>query len=274
MIGPIFLYSPNYDTHKEAVRSKLFLSRGIYGGDAWGQDTGLWAAFVEKAYPDYDIYSPPYRHGTAIDVLWSLLNLSNGPSYDEAAYVMNHANRDDTLFLSGHSGGVQRSVAASRILWDHGYPVTKVVGMAGPSIGRAYVDNRYPDSFRIYLNKSSGANEDIVSQSAWVLDGLAKVVDFGLRTVPRYVVLGGFCLSNNQCQIATNSFFDRRGLANAQIVYAESKPSTQHETPFRISMTERVVFDGYMRNAFSNIFRNDLHRKEVEDTTIPWSKTK
>ena len=62
-------------TLKPARRNKIFLSRGIYGGNKWGQDTGLWAATARWAYPDYDIYSPPYRHGTVTDVVWSMFNL-------------------------------------------------------------------------------------------------------------------------------------------------------------------------------------------------------
>jgi hypothetical protein len=93
----------------DRIREKIFLSRGIYGGDKWGQDTGLWAAWTRAVYPDYDIYSPPYRHGTITDVLWSMFNLSHGPGYNEAAYIMRHAGQADRLYLSGHSGGVQRS---------------------------------------------------------------------------------------------------------------------------------------------------------------------
>ncbi len=269
IIGPIFLYSPNYDTDPNAApKSKLFLSRGIYGGSQWGQDTGLWAAFAEQAYPAYEIYTPPYRHGTAIDVVWSLLNFSNGPAYDEAAYVMDHTNRNDKIFLAGHSGGVQRSVAASRILWYHGYPVTQVMGIAGPSIGQAFVDRRYPDSFCIYLNRESGANEDIVSRSGWVIDQFATVLDFGLRTVPKYVV-GGLCFSNENCRMSVHGFFNRLGISNAKIRYVESKPSTQHQTPLRLLLTDRLIFDGYVRSEFSTIFRNDLQQQGA----IPWGKT-
>ena len=100
----------------DRIREKIFLSRGIYGGDKWGQDTALWAAWTRVVYPDYDIYSPPYRHGTITDVLWSMFNLSHGPGYNEAAYIMRHAGQADRLYLSGHSGGEQRSASASRIL--------------------------------------------------------------------------------------------------------------------------------------------------------------
>ena len=269
IVGPIFLYSPNYaDDPQDAPKSKLFISRGIYGGSKWGQDTGLWAAFAKEAYPDYEIYAPPYRHGTAIDVLWSLLNFSNGPAYDEAAYIMKHAGRNDTIFLAGHSGGVQRSVAATRILWYHGYPVTKVMGIAGPSIGQAFVDRRYPDSFRIYLNKESGANEDIVSRSGWAVGQFATVIDFGLRAVPKYAV-GGLCFSNEKCRMSVHGFFDRLGVSNAKISSVESKPSTQHQTPLRLFLTDRLIFDGYVRTEFSAIFRNDLQQLG----TIPWRKT-
>ena len=41
------------------IRRKIFLSRGIYGGNKWGQDTGLWTLMAQQSYPTYDIYSPP-----------------------------------------------------------------------------------------------------------------------------------------------------------------------------------------------------------------------
>jgi hypothetical protein len=76
LVGQIFQFNtgPKYMDWDKApdpgrVREKVFLSRGIYGGDKWGQDTGLWATWARAAYQDYDIYSLPYRHGTITDVL-------------------------------------------------------------------------------------------------------------------------------------------------------------------------------------------------------------
>lgn len=278
IVGPIFLFAP--DTRKDhseqsllgatdgkASQAKLFLSRGIYGGNKWGQDTGLWAAFAKEAYPSHEIYSPPYRHGTATDVIWSLLNFSHGPAYDETAYIMARANRNDRIYLAGHSGGVQRSVVASRLLWYHGYEVTKIVGIAGPNIGQAFVDSRYPDGFRVFLNRESGNNRDMVSQVVWIADGLAPIFEFGLSTVPKYV-LGGVCFSNETCRNGIHRFFDRVGITNVKVHYVESKPSTQHHTPLRPSLAVPLVFDGYVRTEFSTAFRNDLQHTG----NLPWRR--
>ena len=105
------------DLSPDRVNRQIFISRGIYGGDEAGQDTGLWAARTYDAYPQYEVYSLPYKHGTVIDVVWSMFNLSHGPGYAEAKYIMDGPTGPfDHLFLTGHSGGVQRSAAASRIL--------------------------------------------------------------------------------------------------------------------------------------------------------------
>lgn len=76
LVGQLFQYNNGGDLSEpdelsQVVRRKIFLSRGIYGGNKWGQDTGLWTLFARQSYPTYDIYSPPYRHGTVIDVIWS-----------------------------------------------------------------------------------------------------------------------------------------------------------------------------------------------------------
>ena len=113
----------------------------------------------------YDIYSVPYLHGTVTDVVWSMFNLSHGPAYHEAPYIMQQPDRRNPLYLVGHSGGCQRSAVATRILTLHGYHVKKVFGVAGPSIGRAYIDSDYPSPFRTYLNSEKGMNQDIVSQA-------------------------------------------------------------------------------------------------------------
>ena len=92
--------------------------------------------WTRAVYPDFDIYSPPYRHGTITDVLWSMFNLSHGPAYNEAAYIMRHAGQADRLYLSGHSGGVQRSAGASRILANHGYSPQKSSVSPAPMLAR------------------------------------------------------------------------------------------------------------------------------------------
>lgn len=255
------------------IASKIFLSRGIYGGDKWGQDTGLWALFTKHSYPDYEVYSPPYRHGTVIDVVWSMFNLSHGPSYSEARYIMDHATRKDRVYLAGHSGGVQRSAAASRILSLHGYQVKKIIGIAGPSIGQAIVDSRYPEAFKIYLNTESGANQDVVSKVAIVAGGFSTFLDY-LVIVPLKYVVGGLAFSKRD---SVYQFADRLGSSNATIIPVHRKPSSRHETPLRLSLTDRLVFDAYLRSEFASAFNDQLERPDDPHETdrphaFPWDR--
>jgi hypothetical protein len=246
------------------VREKIFLSRGIYGGDKWGQDTGLWAAWAKSAYPDYDIYSPPYRHGTITDVLWSMLNLSHGPGYNEAAYIMRHAGQGDRLYLSGHSGGVQRSASASRILANHGYSVQKVLGVAGPNVGQAYVDQRFPNAFHIFLNTDSGDAQDVVSKIGVVAGAYAGALDTLTLGPPKYLFGGLAGLFSDHAQLWFYDVFDHLGSRNATISQIAGKVSTLHQTPFRQSLAEPIVFDAYVRSEFSTAFRHDLERPSAE----------
>ena len=281
LVGQLFQYNAGSDRSEPDVpptdvRRKVFLSRGIYGGHKWGQDTGLWFAATRDAYPGYDIYSPPYRHGTVTDVVWSMLNLSHGPAYNEARYVMDHAGPRDRLYLAGHSGGVQRSAVASRILRDHSYSVIKVFGVAGPSIGQASVDSRYPDAFRIYLNTQSGEDQDVVSKVGDVAGAFATVLDYAVIKPLKFTV-GGLCFSNSGCRDTVYKHMDRLGFLNARIIEVERKPSSRHQTPLRWSLTDRLVFDAYIRNEFATAFREDLERPSEPHKTdrphaFPWKE--
>ena len=281
LVGQLFQYNAGTDRSEPDVlptdvRRKVFLSRGIYGGQKWGQDTGLWFAATRAAYPGYDIYSPPYRHGTVTDVVWSMFNLSHGPAYNEARYVMDHAGRRDRLYLAGHSGGVQRSAVASRILRDHSYSVIKVFGVAGPSIGQASVDSRYPDAFRIYLNTQSGEDQDVVSKVGDVAGAFATVLDYAVIKPLKFTV-GGLCFSNSGCRDTVYEHMDRLGFLNARIIEVERKPSSRHQTPLRMSLTNRLVFDAYIRSEFAMAFREDLERPSEPHKTdrphaFPWKE--
>jgi len=273
LVGQLFQYNNGVDYSNpdeiSAASHKIFLSRGIYGGNKWGQDTGLWALFAKQHYPGYGIYSPPYRHGTVIDVAWSMFNLSHGPAYSEARYIMDHASTEDRLYLAGHSGGVQRSAAASRILSLHGYRVVKVFGIAGPSIGQAIVDARYPDAFKIYLNTKSGANQDVVSKVGVVAGAFSTVLDYAVISPLKYVT-GGLVSWNPDYRDQVYHHADRFGFSNAMIVEVERKPSSRHQTPLRLSFTDRVIFDAYVRNEFSTAFREDLERPgDTHETDRP-----
>jgi hypothetical protein len=172
---------------------------------------------------------------------------------------MDHAEPNDRIYLAGHSGGVQRSASASRILWNHRYRVVKVVGIAGPSIGQAFVDPRYPDPFPVYLSTGEGANADIVSQIGLVAGTFSTLLNYAVLTPVKYIA-GGLCFTVTRCRDAVYRHMDRIGYSNADITKVIQKPSSQHQTPLRLSLGNRLVFDAYVRSEFATTFREDLER--------------
>ena len=121
--------------------NKLFLTRGIYGGNDFEQNTALWIHFLTKGEKSDAFHAKaiPYKYGSVIDVLWSILNISHGYAYDMASKIVlyNDVSPGDSILLSGHSGGVQRIVSTARILNDDGVGVRKMYGIAGPALGYA-----------------------------------------------------------------------------------------------------------------------------------------
>ncbi len=121
--------------------NKMFLTMGIYGGNDFEQNTALWVHFLTKGEESdaFHVKAIPYRYGSVIDVLWSILNISHGYAYDMASEIVlyNDVGPGDSVLLSGHSGGVQRIVSTARILNDDGVGVRKMYGIAGPALGYA-----------------------------------------------------------------------------------------------------------------------------------------
>ncbi len=133
--------------------NKLFLTRGIYGGNDSAQNMALWAHYlksppVQECPPVQsdsitpDIKVIPYRYGSGTDVFWAVLNLSHGYAYEMASEIVSKCDvrPGHSVLLSGHSGGVQRNFATARILNDDGIKVKKVHGIAGPAMGYAPCD--------------------------------------------------------------------------------------------------------------------------------------
>jgi hypothetical protein len=120
---------------------KLFLTRGINGGNESAQNAALWVHFLSKGNETnaFHVKAIPYRYGSAIDVLWSIMNISHGFAYDMASEIVlnSDVHTGDSILLSGHSGGVQRIVSTARILNDDGISVEKMFGIAGPALGYA-----------------------------------------------------------------------------------------------------------------------------------------
>jgi hypothetical protein len=139
--------------------------------------------------------------------------------------------------------------------------VVKVVGIAGPSIGQAVVDTRYPEAFKEYLNTGAGANQDITSKIGNVAGVFTTLLDYTVVVPLKYTIgtLGGLLIGDRE---GAYRVADRFGFSNAKIVEVERKPSSRHQTPMRLSFTDRMVFDAYIRNEFSAAFREDLERAE------------
>ena len=163
LIGSVF---DQWHRTESVAANKLFLTRGIFGGDNSAQNMSLWADYLRRPSeecrqdkPSYqsDNSSPeeinltdkgnnntcvkviPYRYGSNVDVLWSLFNISHGYAYDMASEIALkcNVNPGDSVALSGHSGGVQRIISTARILHDDGINVKKMYGIAGPALGYA-----------------------------------------------------------------------------------------------------------------------------------------
>ena len=164
LIGSIF---DQWNRTESVTANKLFLTRGIFGGDNSAQNTSLWADYLRRPSeecrqdkPSYqsDNSSPeeinltdkgnnnstcvkviPYRYGSNVDVLWALFNISHGYAYDMASEIVLkcNVNPGGSVILSGHSGGVQRIISTARILYDDGINVKKMYGIAGPALGYA-----------------------------------------------------------------------------------------------------------------------------------------
>ena len=164
LIGSVF---DQWNRTESVTADKLFLTRGIFGGDNSAQNMSLWADYLrrpsgecrqDKLTYQSDNSSPeeinltdkennnntcvkviPYRYGSNVDVLWALFNISHGYAYDMASEIVLkcNVNPGDSVLLSGHSGGVQRIISTARILHDDGIKVKKMYGIAGPALGYA-----------------------------------------------------------------------------------------------------------------------------------------
>ncbi len=146
---------------------KIFLTRGIYGGDDSAQNMDLWARYlnnppeeecptgqsgsvIQEGTNPAAVKMIPYRYGSCADVFWALFNISHGYAYEMASEIVSKCDvhREESVALSGHSGGVQRCIATARILNDDGIKVTRIHGIAGPAMGYSPCKN-----IRVVLNR-------------------------------------------------------------------------------------------------------------------------
>ena len=112
-MGPLSsqIYRNNYQGKKSYCRISL-----TYQPDSSIPDTADLVIQEDTNYPFVKVI--PYKYGSGIvDVFWSLFNISHGYAYDMASEIVlkYDVNPGDSILLSGHSGGVQRNIAATRI---------------------------------------------------------------------------------------------------------------------------------------------------------------
>ena len=245
VIGSIF---DQRHREKSGTANKLFLTRGIYGGNDSAQNMDLWVHYltnppVQECPPDQstrqsgsttpnetnrvDTDRPyikviPYKHGGGIDVFWALLNISHGYAYDMASEIISKydVNPGDSIHLSGHSGGVQRNIATARILNDDGIKVEKVYGIAGPALGYAPCKET-----KVVLN--SKFLDDPVSEISRLL---------------RYITLDLLTLNVDwNDDICNNS--------------RKEDEFYKHITPGFVDGRTRVKYDGYLNACLTDFFK-------------------
>jgi hypothetical protein len=246
LIGSIF---DQWHRTESVAANKLFLTRGIFGGDNSAQNMSLWADYLRRPseecrqdMPTYqsDNSSPeeinltdkgnnntcvkviPYRYGSNVDVLWSLFNISHGYAYDMASEIAlkYNVNPGDSVALSGHSGGVQRIISTARILYDDGIKVKKIYGIAGPALGYAPCRET-----KVVLN--SKLLQDPVSEVSRFL---------------RYITLNLLTLNIKwDC--------DDRGEKHREDIFYE------HITPGFVDGKTRLKYDGFLCENFTFFFK-------------------
>jgi len=245
VIGSIF---DQRHREKSGTANKLFLTRGIYGGNDSAQNMDLWVHYltnppVQERPPDQstrqsgsttpdetnrvDTDRPyikviPYKHGGGIDVFWALLNISHGYAYDMASEIISKydVNPGDSIHLSGHSGGVQRNIATARILNDDGIKVEKVYGIAGPALG-------YAPSKKTKVVLNSKFLDDPVSEISRLL---------------RYITLDLLTLNVDwNDDICNNSRKDDEFY--------------KHITPGFVDGRTRLKYDGYLNACLTDFFK-------------------
>ena len=219
--------------------NKLFLTRGIYGGGDSAQNTALWADYLknpsEECLPDQsgsttpetnrvDTNNPcvkviPYRHGSIVDVFWAVFNLSHGYAYEMASEIVLkcNVNPGESIHLSGHSGGIQRNIAAARILYDDGIKVEKIYGIAGPALGYAPYNE-----IKVVLNGK--LLQDPVSKTFLLL---------------KYITL---------CLLTLNIDWDYEDIPKDDEYY-------KHKTPGFVDGKTRLKYDGFLNDNFEYLYR-------------------
>ena len=225
LVGSVF---DQWHGKESGLADKLFLTRGIFGGEAHEQNTSFWVRYfrnhLEGTNDDnvISVEAIPYKYGSNVDVLWALFNISHGYAYDMASEIIFNydVNPGDTVLLSGHSGGVQRILSAARILNDDEINVKKIYGIAGPALGYA------PCS-----------ETKVVLNGKLLQDHVSEVSKF-----LKYTTL-------NLLTLSTKWGYDDRKVQQKEDIHYE------HVTPGFVGSRTRLKYDGYLRDNFTFFFK-------------------
>ena len=225
LVGSVF---DQWHGEESGLADKLFLTRGIFGGEAHEQNTSFWVRYfrnhLEGTNDDnvISVEAIPYKYGSNVDVLWALFNISHGYAYDMASEIIFNydVNPGDTVLLSGHSGGVQRILSAARILNDDEINVKKIYGIAGPALGYA------PCS-----------ETKVVLNGKLLQDHVSEVSKF-----LKYTTL-------NLLTLSTKWGYDDRKVQQKEDIHYE------HVIPGFVGSRTRLKYDGYLRDNFTFFFK-------------------
>ena len=137
IVGPVFEpQSPPEDDTEPPGTTLLVLSGGVHGSR---EEEALdpWARAAGALRPETIVATAAYPHGTVLDPVWSMLNISSGPGHDLAARIIfdEGAAPRDGVEIAGFSAGLQRGLVASRLLWRANVSVNRLVGVAGAFAG-------------------------------------------------------------------------------------------------------------------------------------------
>lgn len=215
----------------------VYLTRGIHGGGTAAQGNALWLAQTRAALQAANGVQQPrveevaFCYGTLVDSIWSLLNLSSGPSYVMANEI---AKREPhgadaappIVAMLAHSGGVQRAAVASRLLWRRDVFTELVYGAAGPSVGPAAAR---PGAFGVVLGAGEFRRQDFTSQFSWVVAALERAL-----VLPLELPLVGPIW---QFSAPANGRYD--GVLNADIYRTGASASFTHHNPGLVSESRR-----------------------------------
>jgi hypothetical protein len=104
----------------------------------------------------------------------------------------------------------------------------------------------------------------VVSKIGVVAGAYASALDSIVLGPPKYLCGGLAGVFYNRAQAWCYDVFDHLGSSNSTISPIRGKIATLHQTPFRLSLAEPIVFDAYIRSEFATAFRQDLERPSTD----------